>query len=63
MGLCESAKGGIVLESDLSKTRGFHTLAETTAVGCYNAFLDHRRERGYCAVATASLSSRVTGTR
>jgi hypothetical protein len=43
MSLCESAKGGIVLESDLSKIRGFHTLAETTAVGCHNAFLDHRR--------------------
>ena len=41
MGLCEGAKGGIVLESDLPKTRGFHTLAETTAVGYYNAFLDH----------------------
>jgi len=43
MDLCESAKGGIVLESNLSKIRGFHTLAETTAVGCHNAFLDHGR--------------------
>lgn len=43
MGLCESVKGGKVLDSDLPKIRGFHTLTETIAVGCHNAFIDHRR--------------------
>ena len=34
-----------MLESDLSKIRGFHTLvdSEMTAVGYHNAFLDHRK--------------------
>jgi hypothetical protein len=32
-----------VLKSELSETRGFHTLAQTTAGGCHNASLDHCR--------------------
>ena len=40
MGSGEREKGGIVLESDLSKTWALHTLAETIVVQCYNAFLD-----------------------
>ena len=43
MGLCESAKGGIVSEGELSEIWGFHTLAQTTAIGCHDAFLDHCR--------------------
>lgn len=38
----ESAKDGKVLESDLPKIWGFHTLAEKTAVGYHDAFGDHR---------------------
>src|SRR5882762_11856622 len=41
MGLCESAKGGKVLDSELSKIWGFHT--QTTVVGCRNTSLDHCR--------------------
>ena len=43
-----------MLESDLSKIRGFHTLAEMTAVGFYNTFLDYRRGGGYWAFAQYS---------
>ena len=42
-GLCQSAKGGIMLESDLSKIQGFHTLAQTTALGHHNASLHQCR--------------------
>jgi hypothetical protein len=43
MGLCESAKGRKVLESDLPEVHSFHTLAQTTVIGCHNTFLHHCR--------------------
>ena len=42
MGRCETTKGGLVPESNLSKTWALHTLPETTAVGYYHAFVDLR---------------------
>ena len=64
MGLCESAKDGIVSESQLSEIRAFHTLAQMTVVRCHNVFLDQCR--GWiscCSSSFTEFSSRVTGTK
>jgi hypothetical protein len=59
MGLCEGAKGGIVSECDLSEIRGFHPLAQTTAIGCYNTFRDQCRGKRVlrCGNCVAQFSS------